>query len=222
MRSVLAKVSFSSIKFEGKDIARLSGEIFDEIRFIRLNGWRECARSAVLAGGTSCAGQIFRRFELKNERDMVLEFWYRGVPISETCSQVFEEALKTLGEIEESTLESLSEVWKGSLGDRVLNGAPFCPLSSTDQTHELEAARIGSLAGRHVLAMWWNHYIVDRKFLSIYILSDDHSRTVNEVHFSAPVRVMDRHAPAIIETLRSFQWSRATPPPVLTSSRMSA
>ncbi len=219
MRSILAKVSFNSIKFEGTDIARLSSQIFDEIRFIRLNGWRECARSAVLAGGTSCAGQIFRRFELKKERQMALEFWYRGVPISDTCSQAFEEALLNLGELDESTLETLSEVWKGSVGERVLNDVP---LSSMEPTHDLEAARIGSLAGRHVLAMWWKHLIVDRKFLSIYILSDDDARTVNEVHFSAPVKVMERHAAAIVETLRSFQWSRATPPPVVASSRMSA
>ncbi len=222
MRSVLAKVSFNSIKFEGTEIARLSSQIFEEIRFIRLNGWRECGRSAVLGGGNSCAGQIFRRFELKKDSQMVLEFWYRGAPISEASSLAFQDALLTLGELEESKMESLSEVWKGSVGERVLNGAPFCPIGSMEQTHDLESARIGALAGRPVLAMWWQHLIFDRKFLSLYILSDTDSRTVYEVHFSAPTRVVERHASSIIETLRSFQWSRATPPPVVSSSRRSA
>ncbi|MBX9691061.1 MAG: hypothetical protein K2Z81_01685, partial [Cyanobacteria bacterium] len=60
------------------DASRESGNIFDDILFIRLTPWRECGKSTVLSGLDSCANRIFRRFELSRNPDVLLDFWYRG------------------------------------------------------------------------------------------------------------------------------------------------
>lgn len=202
------------------DSSSVSGDIFDGIKFIRLSQWKECGRSTVLAGGVSCAGQIFRRFELKSDSNVVLEFWFRGAPLSAQSADNFAELLLDLGDVTENELESVEEVWAGSVGAYLLTGAP----NTQEKPLHIDAAEVGELNGRRILALWWRHSAIDRKFLSMFIDAEDGpGRLVQEIHFSAPAKDMQRHSTCIVDTLRSFQWSRALPPPVVASNaRMSA
>lgn len=198
-----------------EDISQMSGDIFDGIKFIRLSQWKECGRSTVLAGGVSCAGQIFRRFELKNDSNVVLEFWYRGAPLSDVSAQNFSELLLDLGDVTASELTSVEEVWQGSIGAYLLTGA----MNTEEKPLHIDAAEVGELNGRRILALWWRHSWIDRKFLSMFMDAEDGpGRDVHEIHFSAPARDMQRHSVSIVDTLRSFQWSRAMPPPIVAST----
>jgi len=110
------KASITNNNLPASDISSMSGSIFDGIKFIRLSQWKECGRSTVLAGGVSCAGQIFRRFELKVDSNVVLEFWFRGAPMSNASASNFSELLLDLGDVTEEELGSVEEVWRGSIG----------------------------------------------------------------------------------------------------------
>jgi hypothetical protein len=200
------------------DISSVSGQIFEGIRFIRLSQWKECGRSTVLAGGVSCAGQIFRRFELKNDSNVVLEFWFRGVPLEDASANTFAELLADLGDVTEAELESVADVWQVSVGAYLLSGTA----TPAQKPLEIDAAEVGELNGRRILAIWWRHSTVDRKYLSMFMDAEDGpGKLIHEIHFSAPAKEMQRHSELIVETLRSFQWTRALPPPIV-SSRMSA
>jgi len=205
-------------------ISQASGQIFEGIKFIRLSEWKECGRSTALAGGTSCAGQIFRRYELKKDTKVVLEFWFRGNPLSDGSAQAFSELLKEPTDLDDEDLESVSEVWRGSVEGRMLGGVQHTR-SNAQLVYEIDGAEIGDLQGRRMLAIWWKHCLLDRKFLSIFMDAEDGpGYFIHEVHFSAPTDVMHRQAATIVETLRSFQWSKALPPPLVpsSSSRLSA
>lgn len=205
------------------DISSISGKIFDGIKFIRLSAWKECIKTTVLAGGISCAGMIFRRFELKKDRHAVLEFWFRGAPLSEGGAKTFSKLLQNLGELSDSELERASEVWRTSLGERVLGGIQLAPSSMAQSAYRIDAAEVGELNGRRMLALWWKQTAHDRKFLSMFIdAQDGPGKIVHEIHFSAPAKDMHRYASDIVDTLRSFQWSRELPPPILSSSKRSA
>jgi hypothetical protein len=218
-----ARASNLSFKFDCSDVTRVSGQIFDEIKFIRLSQWQECTRSTILAGGISCAGQIFRRFELKNDSKVVLEFWFRGTPLSKETAEAFSEMLTEVRELDDSDLDEVEEVWRASVGGRMLGGVQFSKAKQTQMPYTIAAAEIGELHGRRMLAIWWEHNLFDRKFLSIFTDPEDGpGRLVHEVHFSAPTEDMHRHAGTIVDTLRSFQWSRALPPPIVSQPKLSA
>jgi hypothetical protein len=212
-----------SFKVDVSDVTRLSGQIFGEIKFIRLNKWQECSRSTILAGGISCAGQIFRRFELKTDRSVTLEFWFRGNPLSAETSIKFSQLQKELKELTEQELDDISEVWHASVGGRMLGGVQFAKPNHCETPYTIAAAEVGELHGRRMLAIWWEHNLFDRKFLSIFMDPEDGpGRLVHEVHFSAPNEDMPVHARTIVETLRSFQWARELPPPIAIQPKLSA
>ena len=212
-----------SFKIDATDVTRLSGQIFEEIKFIRLNKWQECTRSTILAGGISCAGQIFRRFELKTDPSVTLEFWFRGNPLPTEASIKFSNLLTELKELDERDLEELQEVWLASVGGRMLGGVQFAKAKQCETSYTIAAAEVGELHGRRMLAIWWEHNLFQRKFLSIFTDSEDGpGRLVHEVHFSAPTEDMPFYANTIVETLRSFQWTRELPPPIAIQPKLSA
>lgn len=218
-----ARSSKLSFKIDVSDVTRLSGQIFDEIKFIRLNKWQECTRSTVLAGGISCAGQIFRRFELKTDSSVTLEFWFRGTSLSAESSAKFSKLLTELKALDERELEELQEVWHPSVGGRILGGVQFAKAKPCESSYTIAAAEVGELHGRRMLAIWWEHNLFDRKFLSIFTDAEDGpGRLVHEVHFSAPTEDMPMHAKTIVDTLRSFQWTRELPPPMDMQPKLSA
>ncbi len=218
-----ARSSKLSFKVDTSDVTRLSGQIFDEIKFIRLNKWQECTRSTILAGGISCAGQIFRRFELKTDSSVTLEFWFRGNPVSMETAAKFSSLLTELKELSEPDLDEIREIWYASVGGRMLGGVQFARAKCCETSYTIAAAEVGELHGRRMLALWWEHNLFDRKFLSIFTDSEDGpGRLVHEVHFSAPTDDMPFHAQTIVETLRSFQWTRELPPPIAMQPKLSA
>lgn len=221
-----ARATNLSFKYDGSDVTRISGQIFAEIKFIRLSQWKECSRSTILAGGISCAGQIFRRFELKNDSRVLLEFWFRGTPLSKKCAEDFSALLSDVRELDEGELEEVAEVWRASVGERIFGGVQFAKqimIHPEAPTYKIVASEVGELHGRRMLAIWWEHNLFDRKFLSIFTDAEDGpGLLVHEVHFSAPTDDMYKHATTIVDTLRSFQWTRELPPPMISQSKLSA
>lgn len=195
------------------DSTRQSGEIFSDVKFIRLSHWRECQRSTSLGGGLACAGQIYRRFELKQNSKVFLEFWYRGFPLKEQLGESFVRLLKEQGQIELWSLVNVAEVL-GWVGERLLNEFKREPEEAAEPLIIIDDAEIGEINQRRVLAVWWRDLQAERKYLSLFLDVEGNGITVHEVHFSAPEAEIQKHSEIIVETLRSFQWNRECPPPV--------
>ncbi len=193
------------------DASKDSGDIFDDILFIRLAQWRECSKATTLSGLDSCANRIFRRFELSKNPDVLLDFWYRGFPVENESRENFAELMKlSTGALDHSQLISVAEV----LG---VAGEGLFPCSNVSRIDvRIDAAEIGCIQGHKVLAVWWSWLDCDqgRKFLSIYTDSYADGK-IHEIHFSAPEAEMEDYADVITETLRSFQWRDVAPPPTV-------
>ncbi|HZT35054.1 MAG TPA: hypothetical protein VFA15_03970, partial [Nitrososphaera sp.] len=139
-------------KVEEQDVSRLSGEIFEDIKFIRLAAWRECRRSTVLDGDTACGGQIYRRFKLKANRDVIMEFWSSGTPIDSLTSRRLDDLLLQDGKVKLQSLVGVAD-GLGLLEQRIAQAvAPDSDRLRFDAPVCLDDAEIGEVHGRRMLA----------------------------------------------------------------------
>ena len=200
------------------DASKYSGDIFDDILFIRLSPWRECNRSTALPGLESCAQRIFRRFSFYSDPDVNLDFWYRGFPVEEKTAENFATLLESNRQLSIHDLMPVVEVL-GVAGEGLYKSG-----SNRNIEIVIDDAEIGRIQGNKVLAVWW-HWLdggASRKFLSIFT-DTNRDGNVHEIHFSAPESKMADFASIITDTIRSFQWRNGcTPPPLSSGQALSA
>ncbi|MGD9683883.1 MAG: hypothetical protein AB7W16_22170 [Candidatus Obscuribacterales bacterium] len=191
------------------DASRRSGEILGSIKFLRLSGWEECRRSTALSGDVSCCGQIFKRFRLRADLDVTLDFWHRGFKVDSGTASAFRRLLCHSGvkrTLDKTELKGVSDI----LGP--VSGA-FVEVES-EATVILQSAEVRELNHRGVLIVFWTDTVGERSFVSVFVDADSDGTRIDEIHFSAPVTSIEDCAEAIADTLDSIQWNVAIPPPV--------
>ncbi len=187
--------------------SRDSQPIFAEMRFIRLtDNWSQSERDPGLWGGDAFDHRIFRQYQLNWAQSVTLDFWFRGGKTSPGAGRAFAEILSRPHSLAKLEIESLREVL-GVAGVELGLGVPSAVVN-------IESAEVGSLKGRAVLAVRWQHRKMKRQFLSVYIDADGDGRTVREIHFSTPTENFAQHVHLAHEALRSIQWAEACPPPM--------
>lgn len=200
----------------GEALKSEARDIFPEIKFLRINPtWQESSRASSLSGGDSCAGQIFKRFELKLKTSVIMDFWYRGHSLSESSQAKSRELLSTWGSFTGKQLLSHIEML-GIAADSFRRDGEKAFVA------QILSAEVGSIHGKMVLALRWHDLRLRRKFLSIYFSApqlQSQASGVHEIHFSAPQDEFDKHDQVYAETLRSIQWNQAAPPPMFASSQ---
>ncbi len=187
--------------------AVIARNVFPEIKFLRVNPtWQESLRTSSLSGNDSCAGQIFKRFELKLKSSVMMDFWHRGRSLSEPATVKFRDLLSTWGCLTGKQLLCHIEL----LG---IAADSFRRDGEKTFVAQIQSAEVGAIHGKMVLAVRWHDSRLRRRFLSIYFTGKDIS-SVNEIHFSAPQDEFDKFDHVYSETLRSIQWNASVPPPM--------
>ncbi|MCA9804459.1 MAG: hypothetical protein KC777_20960 [Cyanobacteria bacterium HKST-UBA02] len=206
MQRQVNELRFSS---GNSDASRRSGEILGSIKFLRLSGWEECRRSTALSGDVSCCGQIFKRFRLRADLDVTLDFWHRGFKVDSGTASAFRRLLSHAGvkkALDRAELRGVSDI----LGP--VSGA-FAAEESV-ATVILQSAEVRELNHRSVLIVFWTDTVGERSFVSVFVDAESDGTRIDEIHFSAPVASIEDCAEAIADTLDSIQWNVAIPPPV--------
>lgn len=182
--------------------------IFPEIKFLRVSPtWQESSKTSSLSGADSCAGQIFRRYELKLKNSVMMDFWFRGHALSQPSTAKFRELLATWGCLTGKQLLPHIEML-GIAGDSFRRDGEKAFVA------QIQSAEVGAIHGKMVLALRWHDVRLRRKFLSIYFAEGKEPAMVHEIHFSAPQDEFDKYDHVYSETLRSIQWNGEAPPPM--------
>lgn len=186
--------------------------IFSEVRFLRLAGnWLESSRDAGLWGGDAFDHRVFRQYQLRWAPSVTLDFWFRGSRVSVAAGNAFCAVLRRAQVLDRSQLSAIKEVL-GVAAAGVESGSAIEPVV------RIQSAETGSLNGRTVLAVRWEHRKMKRQFLSVYLDAEGDGRTVREIHFSGPCDRFAQHLALIHEVLRSIQWAESCPPPLTLSA----
>ncbi len=182
--------------------------IFPEIKFLRVNPtWQESSRTSTLSGADSCAGQIFKRYELKLKTSVMMDFWFRGHALSQAATGKLCHLLSTWGCLTGKQLIPHIEIL-GIAGDSFRRDGEKAFVS------QIQSAEVGAVHGKMILALRWHDVRLRRKFLSIYFAESKDSAMVHEIHFSAPQDEFDKYDHVYSDTLRSIQWNAELPPPM--------
>ena len=201
------------LNFDGLSdrLSKQSGMILDSVNFLRLSLWEECRKALVLSGEVACGEQKFRRFRLKANREVVLDFWNRGFSVDESVANQFFRLVSNPGPVEMEELAHIAEV----LGP--LAGVVRCQLDADLKTMisiKIDSAEVKNLNGKNVLMVFWSESKQSKTHLSIFVDSNCDGLKVDEIHFSLPEKVSHELDEAIAGTLNSVQWNILAPPPI--------
>lgn len=207
-------LNFSTdLNFEGLSdrLSKQSGKILDSVNFLRLASWEECRKSPVLSGEMACGGQKFRRFRLKANREVVLDFWNRGFNVSDTVANDFFRLVASPQEVEAEQLVKVAEV----LGP--IAGAVRCQADSDIKEMipiQINSSCVRSLNGKNVLMVFWSDTKQEKTHTSIFVDSNCDGLKVDEIHFSHPSGYKSDFNQIVTEALESIQWNILAPPPI--------
>lgn len=193
------------------DTSKKSGGILDSVNFVRLSAFEECRKSTVLSGEVSCCNQVFRRFRLRADREVVLDFWHRGFSVDDSIANEFFRLVSSPQSVSPERLAPIADV----LGPIAVTArcqtepdiASMIPI-------KIESAEVRTINSKNVLFVFWSDINQERMHISLFVDSRCDGLKVDEIHFSIPADSMESVAQVVAETLESIQWNILSPPPI--------
>lgn len=176
---------------------------FPELGFMRLgDGWQEMKGEALLLGDSSIDTRILRQYRLSWAPWVMLDFWYRGMPVSVTSGQHFLDVLRQAKCLTHDELLPLAEVL-GVIWDQ-----------SKQSGNVVKSAEVQEVSGKRVLVINWHNATSKRAYLSMLFEVRGDGRMIREMHFSAPQTCFHEHLSHVQQCWLSIQWNQLVPPPL--------
>lgn len=188
-----------------------SGHILKSLSFLRLSNWEECRKAPSMTGDVSCGEQIFRRFRLKQNREVSLDLWHRGFDVTDSVANEFFRLVSSPQKVSIDRLVTISDVL-GPISGAVRTQTDD-ELSSMVPIR-IKGAEVISLNSKNVLFVYWSDSKQMKTHISVYVDSNCDGLKVDELHFSSPVEISEECDKAIFETIESIQWNILVPPPI--------
>ena len=191
-----------------------SGHILSSVNFVRLSNFEECGKAPVLSGEIACGEQVFRRYRLKYNREVALDFWHRGFDIDEDVANEF--------------FRLVSSPKKLFIGQLIPVADVLGPIASAVRCHvdddiasmvsiKIDEAEVRNLNSKNVLSVSWSDSKQNKSHISLYVDSNCDGLKVDEIHISMPDDFNSNLEcqKLITDTIESIQWNVLVPPPLI-------